>query len=229
MLPEHQSDKLLLDKELALYQLYYYPLNASMAPHMVLEEMGVEYQLHLVDRKLNAHKSSEYLALNPMGRIPTLVDDELVVYESAAICLHLCDKNKATNLIPTHGDSERALFYQWLMYLTNTLQAALIIYFYPEKYTTDSNFASALVEAQERRIVDMLALLDHQLAGRDFLVGNTVTVCDYFLLMLAIWADELKQPPLSFLNLARYLRKLARRPAVIKVCKKENFSLSDYQ
>ena len=61
-----------------------------MAPHFVLEEMGIDYQLQLVDRKSNAHKSDEYLALNPTGRIPTLVDDGEAIFESAAICLHLC-------------------------------------------------------------------------------------------------------------------------------------------
>jgi len=199
-----------------------------MAPHMVLEGMG-GYQLHLVDRKSNAHKSSEYLALNPMGRIPTLVDGELVLFESAAICLHLCDKNQQTKLIPPIGNSERALFYQWLIYLTNTLQAELMIYCYPHKYTTDTPSTVAIVEAQEVRITEMFALLDRELADKEYLVGNTVTVCDYFLFMLAIWADELKKPPLSFSNLSRYLRKLAQRPAVIEVCKQENFSQVDYE
>jgi glutathione S-transferase len=212
-----------------LYQLYYYPLNASMAPHFVLEEMGVDYELNLVDRKSNAQKSRKYLELNPVGRIPTLVDDGLVVFESAAICLHLCDKNQESKLIPSIGDSDRALFYQWLMYLNNTVQAELMVYFYPSKHTTNSESVSAIVEAQESRVTDMFKLLDRELEYKEFLVGNRITVCDYFLFMLALWADEFKQPPLSFVNLSRYLRKLAKRPAVIKVCKKEHFSLADYE
>ena len=72
-----------------MLQLHYYPSNASMAPHLLLEELGVPYELKLVDRTREAHKSAEYLRLNPNGLIPVLVDGELVLYETAAICLHL--------------------------------------------------------------------------------------------------------------------------------------------
>ncbi|WP_348650733.1 glutathione S-transferase N-terminal domain-containing protein [Thalassomonas sp. RHCl1] len=76
-----------------MYKLFYYPRNASWAPHMLLKEIGAEHELILVDRKSEQQKSSEYLKLNPTGRIPTLVDGDLVIAESAAICLHLCDSH----------------------------------------------------------------------------------------------------------------------------------------
>lgn len=212
-----------------MYQLYYYPLNASMAPHFVLEELGLNFQLHLVDRKSNAQKSSDYIALNPTGRIPTLLDDGLAIFESAAICLHLCETTKGSTLMPDIGEPDRAVFYQWLMYLNNTVQAELMVYFYPSKHTTDTGATSAIVEAQEARVTAMFELLDKELENKDFLVGDNITVCDFFLFMLAVWADEFKKPPLSFSNLSRYLRKLAKRPAVIRVCETEGFGLSDYE
>jgi glutathione S-transferase len=199
-----------------------------MAPHFVLEEMGIDYKLQLVDRKSNAHKSDDYLALNPTGRIPTLVDNGSAIFESAAICLHLCDSNPALSLMPEIGDINRPLFYQWLMYLNNTVQAELMLYFYPEKHSDKEADINAIVNIQEQRITDMFALLDNELAGKDYLVGDSITVCDYFLFMLAVWADEFKKPPLSFQNLSRYLKKLAKRNAVIDVCEKENLSLAGY-
>jgi len=211
-----------------MYTLYYYPLNASMAPHFVLEEMGIDYKLQLVDRKSNAHKSDDYLALNPTGRIPTLVDNGSAIFESAAICLHLCDSNPDKSLMPVIGDKNRPKFYQWLMYLNNTVQAELMLYFYPEKHSDKEADINAIVNIQEQRITDMFALLDNELAGKDYLVGDSITVCDYFLFMLAVWADEFKKPPLSFDNLSRYLKSLAKRDAVIRVCNKENLSLADY-
>jgi glutathione S-transferase len=72
-------------------QLHYYPSTASMVPHILLEEIGASYERVLVDRTQNAHKSPAYLALNPNGLIPLFTDGELVLYETAAICLHLCD------------------------------------------------------------------------------------------------------------------------------------------
>ena len=120
-----------------MYELYYSPGNASLAPHIILEEMGAEFELVLVDRKKNAQRSAEYLSLNPAGRIPTLVHGDLVVFESPAICIYLAEQCPALKLIPPEGSKSRPLFHQWLMYLTNTLQAELMIYFYPERHTTD--------------------------------------------------------------------------------------------
>ena len=82
------------DASRVLVQLYYYPLNASFPPHVVLEALGVDYELRLVDRKSNAHKTSDYLRLNPTGRIPTLVHNDLVLFESSAICLYLCEQEQ---------------------------------------------------------------------------------------------------------------------------------------
>jgi len=212
-----------------LYQLYFYPLNASMAPHFILEELKVNFELITVDRKTNAQKSADYLALNPTGRIPTLIDNGVAIFESPAICVHLAEAHPAGNLIPKIGDKNRAILFQWLMYLTNTLQAELMLYFYPQRHTTDNQGAECIVAAQEGRLNEMFELLDRELENKNFLVGDALSVCDYFLFMLAVWADELKKPPLAYLNLARYLKTLAKREAVINVCKKENLSLDDYR
>jgi len=200
-----------------------------MAPHFILEELKVDFELITVDRKSNAQKSAEYLALNPAGRIPTLIDDGFAIFESPAICVHLAEAHPSSNLMPKVGDKNRALFLQWMMYLTNTVQAELMLYSYPQRHTTDVKAVENIIEAQEFRVTEMFKLLDRELEKKDFLIGNTISVCDYFLFMLAVWADEFKSPPLSFNNLSRYLRKLAKRDAIITVCKKENLSLTDYQ
>ena len=200
-----------------------------MAPHFILEALKVNFELIKVDRENNAQKSPEYLALNPAGRIPTLIDDGLAIFESPAICIHLAESNPSSNLIPKRGDKNRALFLQWMMYLTNTVQAELMVYFYPQKHTTEIEKVNCIIEAQENRITDMFRLLDRELENKDFLIGESISACDYFLFMLAVWADEFKKPPLSFNNLSRYLCKLAQRDAIISVCKKESLSLADYQ
>jgi glutathione S-transferase len=200
-----------------------------MAPHFVLEALKIDFELILVDRKNNGQKSDEYIALNPSGKIPTLIDGELVLFESAAICIHLAESNPSSNLIPKIGSKSRAKFFQWMMYLTNTVQAELMIYFYPERHTTYSNEASDIVNTQEKRITDMFELLDNELENKDFLVGNMITVCDFFLFMLAIWADELTKPPLAFDNLSKYLCNLAKHEAIVSICDKEKLSLFDYQ
>ena len=211
-----------------MYKLFYYPRNASWAPHLVLAEMGIDFELVLVDRKSNEQKSSGYLLLNPTGRIPTLADQSTVIFESAAICLYLCEKHPELGLIPVSGSPQRAKFYQWLFYLNSTMQPELMVYFYPQKHTTGQE-TQTIVIAQESRVTEMFSLIDKELEDKEFLVGSNITICDYFLFMLSHWAIDFSQPPLSFNHLGSYLRNIAKREAVVSVCKKEGTSLEMYQ
>jgi glutathione S-transferase len=104
---------------------------------MVLEELGLTHDLVLVDRASNAQKSADYLKINPNGRIPTLVDQGLVLFEAAAIVLHLVDQHPGAGLAPKVGTPERAKFYQWMTFLTNSLQEELMIWQYPDRLTED--------------------------------------------------------------------------------------------
>lgn len=212
-----------------MYQLYYYPLNASMAPRFVLEKIDAEYQLVLVDRESSEQKSAGYLALNPLGRIPTLVDGDLVLCESPAICIYLAEKHAESNLMANASSPERAMLYQWMIYLTNTFQAELMVYFYPQRYLSEQGCIDDLMKSVEARLIEVLALIDSQLKKHEFLAGDALTVCDYFLFMLCVWADELKKPPLAFTSLSRHLKKIASLAEVRNVCRHENLCLSAYK
>ena len=93
-----------------MIQLHYYPSTASMSPHILLRELGVPFELMLVDRTQNAQKMTAYLKLNPNGLIPVLTSNDeqgdLILYEAAAICLHLCDTYPEAGLAPkSHGEA----------------------------------------------------------------------------------------------------------------------------
>ncbi|MGL4231325.1 MAG: glutathione S-transferase family protein, partial [Casimicrobium sp.] len=158
--------------------LHYYPSNASITPHILLEEMGVPFELKLVDRTQGAHKSTEYLKLNPNGLIPVLIDDEhspsLVLYETAAICLYLVDKFPEKSFAPRVGTVERAHFYKWLAWLGNTLQPTLMSYFYPDRYVNanDADAAAQVKASAQTRVHAMLKQLDDQLAASAALGGE---------------------------------------------------------
>ena len=109
-------------------RLHWLPGTAAMAPHAALAEIGVEYDLVRVQRDEDGQSPPEYLALNPSGRVPTLEDGELVLTESAAILLHLADRYPEARLAPP----DRAELYRWLIFMTNTVQTALMRFIYPE-------------------------------------------------------------------------------------------------
>lgn len=213
-----------------MYRLYYYPGNANLAPHMLLEELGADYELVLVDRDKNEQKSAEYLKLNPAGRIPTLIDGELVLYETAAICLHLADCHPAAGLAPELGSTQRAEFYKWLIYLTNTVQAELLCYFYPERLTDDALAAAQVKAHAEARVGAMFDLIEATLAahGGPYLLGQHYSAVDPYLLMLARWTRMMAYPAAKRPYLGRYLETTATRPAVQRAFAAEGIAAPFY-
>ncbi|MBI2753609.1 MAG: glutathione S-transferase family protein [Betaproteobacteria bacterium] len=212
-----------------MIQLHYYPATASMIPHMVLEELQVPYTRVLVDRAVDAHKSPAYLRLNPNGLIPALTDGELVLYETAAICLHLCDSHPQAHLAPALGTPQRAHFYKWLMWLTNTLQATLIIYFYPDRWVDDGN-TSAVAEVQAHaraRVGELLDQLDAELArhGGPWFMGEAFTALDPYVFTLCRWTRNFSaRPARSLPHLGPYLQRMLERPATQRMLRNEELS-----
>jgi glutathione S-transferase len=206
--------------------LHYYPGNASFTPHVLLHEIGVPFELKRVQRMEGAHKQPDYLKLNPNGQIPVLVDGTLVLYETAAICMHLADAHPAAALAPSLGTPERAHFYKWMAWLSNTLQAMLMHYFYPERMVDEGDAAAALqVKAHaQAKAVAMLALLDAQLAshGGPWLLGTHYSAADPYAFMLCRWTRGFDdRPARSFAHLAPFLQRVAARPAVQRVFEAE--------
>ena len=195
-------------------QLHYHPSTASMAPHLLLEELGVPFELVFVDRAAGAHRAASYLALNPNGLIPVWVDGDLVLYETAAICLHLADTHPHAALAPPLGTPQRALFYKWLMWLTNTLQATLILYFYPERWGDASTAAQVRAHA-EAKIAGLLDQLDAELARHagPWLLGDAFSALDPYALTLCRWTRHFARPARSLPHLGPYLQRLLARPA----------------
>lgn len=192
-----------------------------MIPHIVLEELGVPYQRVLVDRSQNVQKTMAFLRLNPNGLIPVLTDGDLVVYETAAICLHLCDTHPEAALAPPVGSAQRALFYQWLMWLTNTLQTTLMVWFYPERWVHAGNSAGAeqVRHHAELRANTLLKQLDTELGrhGLPWFLGDTYSALDPYVFTLCRWTRGFTSPARDKRHLGPYLNRMLQRPAVQRV------------
>jgi len=212
-----------------MIELHYDPGTAAMVPHILLEELGVPYRRVRVDRAANEHKGAAYLALNPNGLIPVLVEDDLVLYETAAIVLHLCDRYPEATLAPALGSSERAHFYKWLVWLTNTLQATLLLYFYPERWVNAGNTAAAseLKAHAETRVGPLLDQLDAHLgrhAGPWF-GGAQYSALDAYVFTMCRWTRNFQSAPARARpRLGPYLQHMLERPAVQRVIANEQLA-----
>ena len=201
--------------------LHYYPGNASFTPHVLLEEIGDPFALSLVDRAHAAHKSADYLKLNPNGLIPVLVDGDLVLYETAAIVLHLVDTHPSAALAPALGTPERAQFYKWLVWLSATLQAQMPIYFYSERYVAAGNAAGAaeVKAAAEHRIAGLIDQIETHLGshGGPWMMGEHYSALDPYAFMLCRWTRGMQRPARTLPHIGAFLQRMLRRPAVQRV------------
>jgi glutathione S-transferase len=189
-----------------------------MAPHAALAEIGLEYELVRIERD-EAQTDAAYLALNPLGVVPTLIDGDLVLTESAAIVLYLADRYPDARLAPP----DRAQFYRWLIFMTNTVQTTMLRFFYPERYGGDGVGERAATDAAGH-----FDLLDRTLDGRDWLVGEHRTGADLFLFMLTRWGRRLEAPAWDQPNLrAHFLRTLAL-PGVRRMLEEQDLEIPEW-
>jgi len=212
-----------------MIQLYYSPSTASMIPHLLLQELGVRFELVTVDRANNGHKTAAFLNLNPNGLLPALVDGDVVLYETAAICLHLCDTHPSAGMAPPVGTAQRAHFYKWLMWLTNTLQAVLIVYFYPHRWVNEGN-ASGVDEVQahaQAKVATLLEQLDAELArcGGPWFLGAEFSALDPYVFTLCRWTRSFSaNPARAYAHIGPYLQRVLDRAATQRVMAAEQLS-----
>lgn len=207
-----------------MIQLHYTPSSAAMAPHMVMQELGIPFELVMVDTASGEHQRPAYRKLNPNGLIPVLVDGDMVLYESAAICLHLSDTHPEGALFPAMGSVKRAHAYKWLSWMSTTLQQTLLLYFYPQRWA-DTPEAIAQVKAHaEQKVVVLLEQIDTQLAshGGPWMLGDAYSLIDIYGTMLCRWTRNFSsRKAREFAHIGPWLQRVLQRPAVHSVFTRE--------
>lgn len=206
-----------------MLDLYWIPGAASLAVHTLLEEVGAEYRLHRVVREDGKVEPAEFRKLSPHGRVPTVVlDGGLVMYESAAIVMHLSDLYPEAGLAPAPATPERALWYRWLTYLTNTVQATFMIFIYPERYTAEGADAEPVKERAEASLVRMRDFLESELAaGGPYVLGERFSSADLYLWMLTRWGRRFEPKWWDQPELGAHWRRVRERPAAQRVYEQE--------
>jgi glutathione S-transferase len=193
-----------------VYTLYYSPGSASMVVHLALLEAGAPHELRLVDLDAGAQRDPAYLALNPHGKVPTLVVDGQPRYESAALLMLLAERHPESPLAPPPDTPERAAWYQWIVYLSNTLMSAFRLWFYPH----DLDDTPAVRAALQRRIEGVWELLDTHLAVHGpHLLGARFSGADLLLTMLMRWSRNMPRPATEWPALRRLAELVRARPS----------------
>jgi len=191
-------------------KLYGFGPTRSLRALWSLRELGVNFDFEVVNLLAGEHQRPEFLRLNPAGKVPLLVDGDLVITESAAIVLYLAEKYPEKKLLPADLRT-RAQVYRWVMFAMTELEPPLWrITRHTILLPEDKRLPEDVALARED-FTRIAAVFDQHMAGREFIVGDAITAADCVTAYLIDWANErdlLDGKP----NLQAYLKRMYGRP-----------------
>jgi glutathione S-transferase len=187
---------------------YHNPRSRAQMVHWMLEEVGAPYRIVPIDFEKGEHKTPSFLALNPMGKLPTIEHRGMVVTETAAIIAYLADAFPAAGLAPAPGDALRGPYYRWLFFGAGVIEPAMI----------DKMMKRPEVERKSAvgwgSYEDMVGTLNKTLSKGPYLLGEKFTAADVYVGAELRWAMMIGAPGLkgepAFDD---YVARLSARPA----------------
>ncbi len=207
-----------------MYTLYYSPGSASLAVHWLLIYLDVPFELKLVDFRVQAQRSPEFLRINPSGHVPALVVDGKPHAECAALLMLLAERHPQAGLEPARGSPERADYLQWIFFLANTLQPAFRAWFYSDEVAGPENSEPTQQHARVK-IEAALGRLDAAFAdGRPYLLGQKMTVADFYATMLTRWSRNMPKPATRLPHLLPYINRMRAMPSLKEVHAREGLT-----
>lgn len=180
-----------------------------------LELLGVEYQQELVAVRSERSQSEAYRALNPLGKIPTLQDGELVLWETQAILFYLAQKY-GNNLLWADTPEEVAEIYRWSLYASNQIEVPALDLLLQKLYPP-AEPDQALIDRSSEALARFLPALEERLEGREFVALSHLTVADIHASAVTGWAKAGGYDFTPYKNICRWLATLSSNPALKKV------------
>ena len=193
-------------------KLYHSPHSRSVRPRWLLEEIGAPYDLVSLDMTKNEHKAPNYMKIHPHGAVPALVDGDLALFESAAICAYLADKFPEKQLAPAVGTPARGLYYQWMIYSMATLEPPVLQVFMHTVMLPEAQRSAAAATEGRQKFGEVARVLEQALTGRPFILGERFSAADVMIGSTLSWAQFVGLLE-GHSELEAYVRRLSERPA----------------
>lgn len=193
-------------------KLYVMPGACSMVPHTALEWSKVSYDLELVS--LAETKTPEYLALNPQGAVPLLVDGDFVLSQNVAILEYLNALYPNARIFGNGDAKSIANVWHWLAYFNADVHKSFAPIFHVENFLSDANAQKALQENAHERIVKQMDYPNKALANQDYLTGDQITIADVYLYVLLRWAKGMKIDLTQYQNLDPFFARVESNQGV---------------
>ncbi len=194
-------------------KLYHYPNTRSVRPLWLLEELGISYDIQLINVFAGEGHTEDYLKLHPHGAVPVLEDEGTVIFEAGAICMYLTEKYADRNLAPKPDSDDRGRYFQWMFYVPATMEPPLWNIFLHTKGLPETKRIPEIIEYSRERFKKVAEILDHAVSDRPFLLGNQFNTPDIMVGTTLQWQPDLLE---NYPALQAYRKRLSQRPAYQK-------------
>ncbi|NKB50957.1 MAG: hypothetical protein GKR97_01825 [Rhizobiaceae bacterium] len=197
-----------------MYTLYWEYMAGSIVAHVMLEELGADYELRYVDMGAGEHKSSSYLSLVPSGRVPAIeLPDGTTIGETAAIVTILGEQFPQSTLTPAQGEPDRANFLFWLNVMATSGYLTVARHGHPERYACSGNAILQVEQKARADLNDFFDVMNEAICGEPFFLPGGHTALDIYLTMLTEWSEDKAALFSSRPALAALAEATSRRPA----------------
>jgi glutathione S-transferase len=206
-------------------KLYFSQGACSLAPHLVLEEIGKPYEAIEVSFDKGDNEKPEFKKLNPTGAIPVLVlDNGQVITENVAILSYLADQKPEAKLLPANGTFERARALEWLSFCSTYVHSSFGAIFGADFMTSTPSGAEELRTKAKERASAHFDQIEQRLAQKKstWVLGSDYSACDAYLFVFFSWAKHLKFDLSRWPTYAALCSRVAERPASLRVLKAED-------
>lgn len=208
-------------------QLFYYPGSCALAPHILLEETGLEFDPIMIDLGQKKHQSPEYLHINPKGTVPALIHDDFLITENLAILRYIAQLVPEKNLWPNNPHTE-ARCIEWISWLSSTLHPSYRHVIRPDRYATGEAAMANVVALGKVTTRKYWESIEQKLKETPWLLGDDYSVADAYLLVYWMWgrgkalAYEMAK---DFPKWTSHAKRMGTRPAVKRALMRENINL----
>lgn len=192
-------------------RLFFHPHSRAAIVRWMLEECGADYDITPLEFHTSM-KAPDYLAINPMGKVPALTHGEVVVTETAAIIAYLADLFPEKHLAPAPGSALRGSYYRWMFFLAGPVDAALTAQHlgHLDQQTPEQAFMAGY-----GRLDEVVETLRQAVAGKRYLCGDRFTAVDLLMASYLRWAHMEKLLP-ALPEFSTYSLPLLDRPASLR-------------
>ena len=206
--------------------LYFSPGACSLAPHIVLEEIGRPFHLSHVSTSDGSTQTPEYLALNPKGRVPVLATGDFVLTEAPAILLHLAMSNAEQGLLAGKPEG-LARSIEWFNWLSGTVHSVAIRQVWrPESFTDVPAEHENIVAKGKKNLADAYSHIESRLARVDWAVGDLYSIVDPYLLVFYRWGNRIGFDMRGqYQSWTKHSLQVLERPATLRALAREAISV----